>query len=386
MLTLFRRHKKDCAHGNEGRDYRRCHCPISVEGFLGDEEVRRALKTSDWNRAQDTVREWEAKQQVTGRQAPVSIAQAVDTFTADAKARNLAAQTVYKYELLFNRLKDFARSGGYDLLRDLDVDAMTRFRGTWKDGPRASQKKLERLRAFFRFCQRRKWTTENPASELKAPKIIASPTLPYTHDEMVKILATAEAYREEARKDGRLHAVRLRSLILLMRYSGLRIGDAVSLSMDRLIGNVLFLYTAKTGTAVRVVLPEFVAEALRSTPPMNDRYWFRTPESKLQTWTGKWQARLLWLFEKAGIVGGHSHRFRDTFAVELLLAGVPLERLSVLLGHSSIRVTERHYSPWVQARQAQAEADLQLAWSRDPLVLMQTNHTPDTRGEGERPN
>lgn len=386
MLTTFRRHKKNCVHRNEGRDYRRCHCPISVEGFLGDKLIRIALKMTDWERAQNTVREWEAKQQVTARQSPVSITQAADTFTADAKARNLAAQTIKKYEFLFAKLKVFARSAGYELLRDLDADALTRFRLEWKDGPRASQKKLERLRAFFRFAQKRRWIAENPASELKSPKITVSPTLPFTHDEMVKILTAAQAYRESARNDGKLHAIRLHSLILLMRYSGLRIGDAVSLSIDRLAGNALFLYTAKTGTPVRVTLPDFVAEALRKTPPMNDRFWFRTPESKLQTWTGKWQARLLWLFEKAEIVDGHSHRFRDTFAVELLLADVPLERVSVLLGHSSIRVTERHYSPWVQARQAQAEADLQRAWSRDPLVLMQTNHTRDTRGEGKRPN
>ena len=37
--------------------------------------------------------------------------------------------------------------------------------------------------------------------------------------------------------------------------------------------------------------------------------------------------------------------FRDTFAVECLLAGVPLERVSVLLGHASVKVTERHYAP-----------------------------------------
>jgi hypothetical protein len=29
---------------------------------------------------------------------------------------------------------------------------------------------LERLRAFFRFAQKRKWVTENPALDLKAPK------------------------------------------------------------------------------------------------------------------------------------------------------------------------------------------------------------------------
>jgi hypothetical protein len=26
-----------------------------------------------------------------------------------------------------------------------------------------------------------------------------------------------------------------------------------------------------------------------------------------------------------------------------------MERVSVLLGHSSIKVTEKHYSPWVRA-------------------------------------
>ena len=42
------------------------------------------------------------------------------------------------------------------------------------------------------------------------------------------------------------------------------------------------------------------------------------------------------------------HRLRDAFAVELLLAGVPIERVSVLLGHTSVRITERHYNPWKQ--------------------------------------
>jgi len=40
----------------------------------------------------------------------------------------------------------------------------------------------------------------------------------------------------------------------------------------------------------------------------------------------------------------HPHMFRDTFAVELLLAGVPLDQVSLLLGHSSVKITERHKS------------------------------------------
>jgi hypothetical protein len=44
----------------------------------------------------------------------------------------------------------------------------------------------------------------------------------------------------------------------------------------------------------------------------------------------------------------HPHMFRDTFAVELLLAGVPLEQVSLLLGDSSVKITERHYRPFAK--------------------------------------
>ena len=63
-----------------------------------------------------------------------------------------------------------------------------------------------------------------------------------------------------------------------------------------------------------------------------------------------------------------SHRFRDTFAVELLLAGVPIERVSILLGHQSVRVTEKHYNPWVRSRQEQLEADVRNAWKADEFL------------------
>jgi len=37
----------------------------------------------------------------------------------------------------------------------------------------------------------------------------------------------------------------------------------------------------------------------------------------------------------------HYHMFA-TFAVEVLLAGVPIDQVSILLGHSSVRGTEKH--------------------------------------------
>ena len=99
---------------------------------------------------------------------------------------------------------------------------------------------------------------------------------------------------------------------------------------------------------------------------------------------GKWQRRLHTLFELAGIEKGHAHRFRDTFAVELLLGGTPMERVSVLLGHRSVRITEKHYSPWVRARQEQLEADLVKTWENDPVLGF--TGTSAVRGKTDRRN
>jgi hypothetical protein len=52
----------------------------------------------------------------------------------------------------------------------------------------------------------------------------------------------------------------------------------------------------------------------------------------------------------------------------MLMTGTPIERVSILLGHSSVKVTERHYAPWVKERQAQLEADVARGWSVDPIA------------------
>jgi site-specific recombinase XerD len=96
------------------------------------------------------------------------------------------------------------RTGDQPVVRNVGKDTKTalskvsQFRSEWKDGPRSSAKKLERLRAFFRFTQKRKWVTENPALDLKAPKITLCPTLPFGREAMVRILAAADQYKKES--------------------------------------------------------------------------------------------------------------------------------------------------------------------------------------------
>jgi len=219
-------------------------------------------------------------------------------------------------------------------------------------------KKLEYLRAFFRFAHECKWVDENPTGQLQSPEVTQLPTVPFTQEQMADILGGCEKYGNRCR-GGTYHAPenvrRIRALVLLLRHSGLRIGDAVTLERNRITADKLFLYTAKTGTPVYVPLPDFVLTALAAVPKIGDRYFFWSGGSKIESAAGDWQRRLKGVFDKAGIADAHAHRLRDTFAVGLLQAGVPIERVSVLLGHSSIKVTEKYYSPWVPARQEQLE-------------------------------
>ena len=186
---------------------------------------------------------------------------------------------------------------------------------------------------------------------------------------MAQILKACDQYGNKCRGGkywGPENARRIRALVLLLRHTGLRIGDAVTLERSRITRDKLFLYTAKTGTPVYCPLPDFVLTALEGSPRTSQRYFFWTGESKIESATGDWQRALKGVFKEAGIPEGHAHRFRDTFAVDLLQAGVPMERVSVLLGHSSIKVTEKHYSPWVAARQEQLEADVRRTWEAIP--------------------
>jgi integrase len=317
----------------------------------------------------------------------VSIAAACEEFLSDARARGLKEDsTVYKYRLLFEQMKAFARDNALRFLPELDLPTLRKFRASWANENFSAQKKLESLRTFFRFAQANGWIAENAAAKLESQKTRRSQVLPFTREEWLRILAACDAYGDNYGRTGQENARRLYALVLLLRYSGLRIGDVVSLPCERIANGKLFLYTAKTGTPVWCPLPDAVIQALDAVRGTTEKYFFWTGQGKLKSAVGDWQRSLKKLFALAEVSGGHPHRFRHTFAVELLLAGVPIERVSVLLGHSSTRITEKHYSAWVRARQEQLEADVRASWALESGVLSLEPGTYRARGKTELVN
>jgi integrase/recombinase XerD len=398
-MILWRRHKTSCAAAAECRcrkeQKRECHCcrcPIWADGYFGASRIRKSLDTGDWSKAQRSAEDIQASWEKSGSPAfskrePVLIETACEDFLANARARGLREDsTVYKYRLLFAQLKAFARDKGLRFLTELDLPGLRKFRACWTNENFSAQKKLESLRTFFRFAQSNGWIAENAAVKLESPKTRRPQVLPFTREEMVRIFSACDAYGDNYGKTGQENSRRLRALVLLLRYSGLRIGDVVSLPRERIAHGKLFLYTAKTGTPVQCPLPDAVIQSLDAVRGTSENYFFWTGGSKLKSAVGDWQRSLKKLFVLAGVSGGHPHRFRHTFAVELLLAGVPIERVSVLLGHSSTRITEKHYSAWVRARQEQLEADVRQSWALESGLLSLQPGTQRARGKTELVN
>ena len=347
MLTIYRRHNpKRCKL--QARSQVKCRCVIWVGGSdANGRHIRESLKTRDWQRAQNIAREWDVVGQKPQPSTRLTLRELDTAFMLDADARHLAPETKRKYRVIFRQLNAFAEKKGVQYVNQIDVTFLSDFRNTWKDNPLSATKKLEQLRGICKFALARKWLADNPALALQMPKVKQTPTLPFNQTEMDTILKNAVG--------------RDRAFILTMRFSGLRISDAAKLERASLIGNELALRTHKTGQQVRIPIPHPVADVLRSLPNGNPKYFFWSGHSRITTVTGFWRNRLSKVFKKAKVHGAHSHRFRDTFAVGLLEAGVSMENVSVLLGHENIRVTQRHYSPWVQTRQDRLSAEVARA-------------------------
>ncbi len=372
MLKLYRRHKPTCRYFAEPRTHNKCTCKIWAGGMLAGAEVRKSVGTRDWTKANQIIQVWEAEEKFTERSTPVTLDEAWESIHVEFMSRNLSHETIRKYKHLEKQMKAFAKDRGLIHLNQFDLDTLSQFRASWKDKPMSAGKKIERMRSFFRFAVDREWVKSNVAAKMKMPIVHGTPTMPLTPEEMQKIYQACDTLVRESTKPEKMNQLRLKSLILVMRYTGLRLSDASSLTTNQIDGNAIVVRQAKTHVNVRVPIPEFVTQELAKCPRQTKSHFFRVGLRTKDHTSGGWQDRIKEAFDLAGIGKGEghatSHRLRDTFAVELLQSDIPIERVSKLLGHSSVAITEKHYAPWNKARQLQAEADVVRSWKNDPLL------------------
>ena len=295
----------------------------------------------------------------------MTIAGACDAFLRDLVARNIRESTRASYKTMFKQLEAFAHDVGVESLEGIDRDAIRAWREQWNCAFSTQRKLLAQLRPFFSYAKEEGWISTSPLDGVRSPKSDARPTMPLSIDEMRALLEASNPKPKE------------QALLLLLRYSGLAIADAVTLARSSLhAGGELILRRSKSGELVTLQLPVEALASLEAIVQPARPYYFWTGNSATSTVAKYWRTRLKRVAATAGVEGFHPHRLRDTFAVELLLAGIAMQDVSTLLGHSSVQTTEQYYAPWNKARRNRLVSILKDAHRQDQLLLEFTPKKP----------
>jgi integrase/recombinase XerD len=369
VITIFVRHSADCKYQGD-EFWKKCNCRKHLRWTHNGKQFRKTAGTRSWATAEEKKRKLE--DQFEGKPAIAAseqqtIERAAELFTASKKSQGVDAQVIKKYERELERLRAFCSKRGKLFVSEIKLEDLTEFRSGWDEVYPSSatrQQVQTRLRGFLRYCYDARWLDRVPRlSPIQADE---PPTLPLSAKEYEHLLKKIPEAFEDSNK-----ARKTRALVQLMRYSGLAIRDAVTLRRSEIewdASKKLHRVTTsrqKTGTHVSVPLPPDVAQEVLGVLNGNPEYVFwSTGTGKEQSAVTNWQHELRHLFRSAGFPKGHPHQLRDTAAVEWLKAGLPLEEVSKLLGHDSIKTTERSYAKWVKARQDRLDSLVVATWSK----------------------
>lgn len=370
-ITIYVRHAAECRYSGD-ETWKRCDCRKHLRWTFDGQQYRRSAKTRSWGQAEERKRELEDSFKAGGRpevveEARKTIANAIELFLMERRTAGLNASIVKKYERELERFRQFFEKRSKFFPTDINLEMLVQYRGTWDELYPSSltrQQVQTRLRRFLRFCHNGGWLERVPT--LSAITADEPPTMPLSPAEYTKLLA------EIPKKFEGDKAARVRALVQLMRHSGLSIRDAVTLQRSEIKRDekkkLIRVVTnrQKTGTHVSVPLPPAVASEILAVQNGND-YLFWTGGGLETSAVTNWQHDLRTLFRSAF---GKDTRFtphclRDTAACGWLTAGIPMEEVSKLLGHTSIKTTEKHYSAWAQARQDRLDSLVVAAWKGD---------------------
>jgi integrase len=300
----------------------------------------------------------------TGLEAPL------DQWIAGFKSEG---ETAKSYEQFKAFVLGWAASQGLTMLSDVTADHLDAWVGTWTLAPNTQRFRQTKLRSFFRWCRDLGKIDTNPAVVLRPIKAEnEEETQPLTSEQFRQLIDATYQYDQDRRVDKDRFGVDLRAVFLVMRWTGVRLVDALMLRRSSLVGNRLNgVDIQKTGDRIDRLVPDEVVEALNAVPmrkTMHPDQFFWSRQCDHRTLASMWTPRVRLINkciefkdDRDEPMRFHSHQLRDTYAIELLLAGMPLENVSRLLCHKSVRVTEKHYAPWVKARQQKLEAEMMAA-------------------------
>jgi site-specific recombinase XerD len=285
--------------------------------------------------------------------------EAVTAFIEHCESEALKYSTVRKYRNTLNHLMVFCEARKIDSVDELTTDTLDAFRAGRALKSITSMKELELLRQFCGFCRDRRWCAENVAKRIKSPRNIKPNDVePFSTGEVAAIIKACDGIGR-----GPYERLRARAMILLLRYTALRIGDVALLARDRISKDGgrwrIFLRTEKSGKPVFLPIPAELKAALDTVPlprgcGENSRWFFWNGISSERAMKGIAERSLAAVFKSSLVPHAHAHRFRHTLATELLGNGASFEEVADILGNSP-EIVRKHYAKWSPARQSRID-------------------------------
>jgi integrase/recombinase XerD len=339
MLDLYRRHTETCKNFPKGRRAVNCLCPVWVDGTdVSGKDTRRSLKTRDWQIGIARMAALEGGREMPIPKPVVTVARAYESYLVAYKRKGHGSETIRGFEIIFSF---FVKRFGLRPLDSITTDDLEDHLDSRAIANSTREHELVLIGGLFLWAIKRKMLTDNPCDDVELPPNESAGALPFDQSEVKAMIeATSRVHRP----------IRSRAVILTLLYTGLRVGDTAKLRRAQLRadGHLEIRKTQKTRVPVCVKLHRDAIDALNSLPAQGE-YFFQTTNHKAAI------ARVRYIVKavgkEAGVKNAHPHRWRDTFASELLLAGADVRTVSLLLGHKSVRTTEKYYAHFIASHQ-----------------------------------
>lgn len=417
MLALFVRHTKTClgdpAKGKPGlldkglsaealRTWRKCGCPKWYTGtYEGRWHPRTSLGTTDWAEAERRLTAIQTGKPMVQEQAAPSggvlVKAALEAWLEELALpdANIAKSTLLKRQRFAQHLAEFCQSQGVLTIQQFTAPVINRWRASWQKEehnngtglkPSTARLRLARLSLIFKFARRMGWLSQNPMEMVKQAGPSRGPsnrTMPLDEEgdkNYRALLKKIPEYLERHKNVSCILGSKPASLVAItevMYETGLRVSDAIQLKVDEIEvdqeGWGTLTMPQQKGlrhnAQVTIAIPPDLTKRLLALPKISGPYVFYDGRSDLRDFCiGNVYRYLRAAGEAAGIVGMRPHRLRDSFAVNRLNEGMLLQDVSKLLGHASVTMTERYYSPWVKSRRDALVARRKAAHGTTPTT------------------
>jgi integrase/recombinase XerC len=283
----------------------------------------------------------------------VNLADSIEAFVRHLEAeRNASPRTVHEYRKDLEGLASFAAERSPEALLDVlrvDLHLLRSWLGMLARKHAASSlaRKVAATRSWMRWLRRRRVIPTCPADELGTPKVRRG----------LPALLSAEAASSvvEATLPGTPVGARDRAVLELLYGSGLRVSELCALDLTSIDLAGCEVRVMGKGRKERVVpLGRACVAALRAWLPERGRLVH--PRTQQQDpcalFLGQRGKRLgvrdaFRIVRRQGALGAgradlHPHALRHSCATHMLEGGADMRAIQEMLGHSSLRVTQRY--------------------------------------------